>query len=118
MACWLVWTGLTGPRDRSDRSVAAALLFVYLCGLHVILHQGFIYDVHTHLLHPTDAEIYGESHLCSICVIWHVRPTCVEFNSFAHIEGELQLNLRIQKSYCISFVSFNWVVINHQKGGD
>ena len=29
-ACWLVWTGLTGPRDRSDRYVAAALLLCLL----------------------------------------------------------------------------------------
>ena len=29
-ACWLMWTGLTGPRDRSDRSVAAALLLCLL----------------------------------------------------------------------------------------
>ena len=29
-ACWLVWTRLTGPMDRSDRSVAAALLLCLL----------------------------------------------------------------------------------------
>lgn len=30
-ACWLVWTGLTGPRDRSDQPVAAALLLRFAC---------------------------------------------------------------------------------------
>jgi hypothetical protein len=36
----------------------------------------------------------------------------------AHIKGELILYLRIQNKFTNIFVSFNRVVINHQKGGD
>jgi len=48
---WLVpGTGLTGLWQRHCSCVC-------LCAIHDILHHRFIYDDHTHLLHPTDAKI-------------------------------------------------------------
>jgi len=51
--------------DRSDRSPGTGLTGLWqrhcscvcLCAIHDILHHRFIYDDHTHLLHPTDAKI-------------------------------------------------------------
>jgi len=49
---------------------------------------------------------------------WLLMPTW-EFNSlFIYLEEALHPWLESLSIYFISFVSSNWVVINHQKGGD
>ena len=131
---WLSLTGLTGQRDRSDRSklccvmpgvdrsdrsVATALsscLIVWIT-CH-IASRIYLWCFHTLVAPHGCWDLGGVSFMLNMCnlaceaKLWWIPFICTYWGG-APTKSE---NSKVFIEYL--FVSFNRVVINHQKGGD
>ena len=90
--------------------------YLFLCDKSCHMHHDFYFVTHT--CTPWMQWFRGSLLCVLVCANRHLR-SFVNSIHIAHIKGEPLINYWIQKPKCLYlFVSFNRVVINHQKWGD
>ena len=117
MLCvWYIWWICFHKDHACFRLKMYGVMLIFILVWYIMSYASRFYFV-THTCTPRMQWFRGSLLCVLVCANWHLRSF---MNSIyiAHNKGEPLINHWIQKPNCLYlFVSFNRVVINHQKGG-
>ena len=95
-------------------------------GHHIVISSCWVYNLSFasrflswHFAPPEGMHIIVTfPHLFVLCTFWHLRPI-IQKKGMHTLRGSHNIDMPSKaKFFVIYFITFKWVVINHQKGGD